>query len=249
MSDETTDPLDLDAIETRAIRALTAELLLGDHPEQDTHPEHHCHRCGRPNVHSWYADSATWNEVHGGGGPIWCPPCFTAAHEQITGRRTSWRLAPSELADEQRHLISSEATMRHERDAARAEAERLRSQLAGCVWAAPGRMAGEPCVGGTRVPAASVAAVVGDGGPDTINPADVPGLWLGVTAAGAQAATWWTHRQATRDRWVAADALRQFADDEEADPVRCTWGYPALMRQRADRIESRGLELPEVDHG
>jgi hypothetical protein len=86
----------------------------------DWHPEKYCHRCGQPNI-CWYADSAIWNEVHGGSGPIWCPVCFARAYEQTTARRVSWRLAPAERSDQVGHLIRSEAAMRHERDTARAE--------------------------------------------------------------------------------------------------------------------------------
>jgi hypothetical protein len=89
----------------------------------DWHPEKYCHRCGQPNI-NWYADSAIWNEVHGGSGPIWCPVCFARAYEQTTARRVSWRLAPVEKSDQLGHLIRSEAVMRHERDAARADRDR-----------------------------------------------------------------------------------------------------------------------------
>jgi uncharacterized protein (DUF433 family) len=109
-------------------------------------------------------------------------------------------------------------------------------------------MSGQPCVGGTRVTVASVAAVVGDGGPDTVNPDLVHEWYPGVSAEGAHAAMWWAGQQAARDRRVAAAALRRFADDEESDPYRCTWGYPALMRERADSIDAGTLTV-EVDDG
>jgi hypothetical protein len=95
----------------------------------DWHPEKYCHRCGQLNI-NWYADSAIWNEVHGGSGPIWCPVCFVRAYEQTTGRRVSWRLAPVEKSDQLGHLIRSEAAMRHERDAARAELATARVEIA-----------------------------------------------------------------------------------------------------------------------
>jgi hypothetical protein len=95
----------------------------------DWHPEKYCHRCGQPNI-NWYADSAIWNEVHGGSGPIWCPVCFARAYEQTTARRVSWRLAPVEKSDQLGHLIRSEAAMRHERDAARAELATARRDAA-----------------------------------------------------------------------------------------------------------------------
>jgi hypothetical protein len=95
----------------------------------DWHPEKYCHRCGRPNI-NWYADSAIWNEVHGGSGPIWCPACFARAYEQTTARRVSWRLAPVEKSDQLGHLIRSEAAMRHERDSARAELSTARRDAA-----------------------------------------------------------------------------------------------------------------------
>lgn len=104
----------------------------------DFHPEDFCHRCGRRNV-SWYADSAIWNEIHGGSGPIWCPVCFATAYEQQTGQRVSWRLAPRDLPDEAAHLVASEAAMRHERDRQRRELERLKREV-DTAWQAAGDM-------------------------------------------------------------------------------------------------------------
>jgi hypothetical protein len=102
----------------------------------DWHPEKYCHRCGQPNI-NWYADSAIWNEVHGGSGPIWCPVCFARAYEQTTARRVSWRLAPVEKSDQLGHLIRSEAVMRHERDAARAEVADVIARLRDALDAGP----------------------------------------------------------------------------------------------------------------
>jgi hypothetical protein len=102
----------------------------------DWHPEKYCHRCGQPNI-NWYADSAIWNEVHGGSGPIWCPVCFARAYEQTTARRVSWRLAPVEKSDQLGHLIRSEAAMRHERDAARAEVADVIARLRDALDAGP----------------------------------------------------------------------------------------------------------------
>lgn len=95
----------------------------------DWHPEDYCHRCGRRNI-SWYTDSAVWNQVHGGSGPIWCPVCFVTAYEQTTGLRPSWRLAPADRSDETGALIRSEAAMRHERDEAIAERDRYAEVVA-----------------------------------------------------------------------------------------------------------------------
>jgi hypothetical protein len=94
----------------------------------DWHPETYCHRCGRRNIWSWYADSAVWNEAEGDGGGILCPVCFVADHERVTGARTSWRLAPAGKTDEVGHLVRSEAEMRHQLDTARAELDTASSQ-------------------------------------------------------------------------------------------------------------------------
>lgn len=104
----------------------------------DFHPEAYCHRCGRPNI-GWYADSAIWNEVHGGSGPIWCPVCFARAYEEKTGQQVSWRLAPRDLSDEAAHLVASEAAMRHERNRMQRELERLKREV-DTAWQAAGDM-------------------------------------------------------------------------------------------------------------
>lgn len=64
----------------------------------DFHPEDYCHRCGRPNIPSWWVDSEEWNRAalpH----DILCPQCFVAAWTAVTGLTVSWelRLDPSTL--------------------------------------------------------------------------------------------------------------------------------------------------------
>lgn len=58
----------------------------------DFHPEDYCHRCGNPNVSSWWVDPYEWKLVYPDESPIVCPPCFVAAWEKAAGGRVSWEL-------------------------------------------------------------------------------------------------------------------------------------------------------------
>lgn len=65
----------------------------------DIHPEDYCHRCGNRNP-LWYADrddwltaTSAWAAETGREG-ICCPTCFAEMHQQATGRRTIWHIAP-----------------------------------------------------------------------------------------------------------------------------------------------------------
>jgi HAMP domain-containing protein len=58
-----------------------------------------------------------------------CPVCFVADHERVTGARTSWRLAPASKTDEVGHLVQSEAEMRHQLTAARAELAQVQGRV------------------------------------------------------------------------------------------------------------------------
>ena len=56
------------------------------------HPEDFCHRCGRPNVPSWFVASPLWNGAmrpQGEASEQWngivCPPCFVELYEATTG--------------------------------------------------------------------------------------------------------------------------------------------------------------------
>lgn len=40
-----------------------------------------CHDCGREQPLIWHADDALWKAVHGDGGGIYCPECFTKRAE------------------------------------------------------------------------------------------------------------------------------------------------------------------------
>ncbi len=73
-------------------------------PSHEGHPEDYCHRCGGPNIKTWFADSPLWNQVMRGGSinghepfnGIICPICFAAlAKEQ--GVATHWRLVAKDV--------------------------------------------------------------------------------------------------------------------------------------------------------
>ena len=76
-----------------AIEALSAEMRSG-------HPENYCHRCGGPNVLSWFAPSPLWNAVMRGGSiggdephdGIVCPVCFAVIARE-RGVATRWRFS------------------------------------------------------------------------------------------------------------------------------------------------------------
>lgn len=78
----------------------TAEII-------DGHPESYCHRCGGPNIVSWFADSPVWNQVMRGGSingdephdGIVCPVCF-AAMAYVQGVATRWRLSAEDVRGE-----------------------------------------------------------------------------------------------------------------------------------------------------
>lgn len=63
----------------------------------DWHPEHYCHRCGHPNVRSWWVASDLWNRVMVGHEHEWngivCPQCFDALAAEA-GITCSWELSP-----------------------------------------------------------------------------------------------------------------------------------------------------------
>ena len=69
----------------------------------DFHPEDYCHRCGRPNLQSWFVASDLWNAAMRGpdgavieGYPpseIVCPQCFSQADERLLdGGYRTWQL-------------------------------------------------------------------------------------------------------------------------------------------------------------
>lgn len=65
----------------------------------DCHPEDFCHRCGAKNP-SWWTDRETWLAAtrswaaETGREGICCPTCFAEMHEEETGSRVLWHLAP-----------------------------------------------------------------------------------------------------------------------------------------------------------
>jgi len=74
----------------------------------DFHPEDFCHRCGRPNIQSWFVASPLWNAairnedgtVRDGYPPseIICPQCFTQADEaMLGGGYRTWELVPERV--------------------------------------------------------------------------------------------------------------------------------------------------------
>ncbi|PRX91931.1 DUF433 domain-containing protein [Allonocardiopsis opalescens] len=58
-------------------------------------------------------------------------------------------------------------------------------ELSSSVWVSPDRLAGQPCVGGTRVPTGTVSGLVPDVGEE-----GVAEFYPSVTPAGARAAVW-----------------------------------------------------------
>lgn len=70
----------------------------------DEHPEHHCARCGGPNI-TWHAPSPLWNEVMRGGDinaaelydGIVCPVCFAQLAE-AQGIAGLWRVDAARVA-------------------------------------------------------------------------------------------------------------------------------------------------------
>lgn len=61
----------------------------------DFHPEDYCHRCGRPNVDSWYVDPELWRQAVSQGDlyTVLCPQCFTKAWEEMAGQSVTWVLS------------------------------------------------------------------------------------------------------------------------------------------------------------
>lgn len=67
----------------------------------DFHAERYCHRCGRPNIWSWFTENALWNAAEGDDSGILCPVCFVADYERATGQqeRITWRVVPENAGE------------------------------------------------------------------------------------------------------------------------------------------------------
>ena len=109
------------------------------------------------------------------------------------------------------------------RDAARTELADLRESLAGCVWMAPGRMSGDPCVGGTRIPAGIIAGLAADG----LSGEEIRTSYPSVSDAGVAAAVAWQQARDTALETLQAVGRRLHEATREPHP------YPALLTDEA----------------
>ncbi len=66
----------------------------------DFHPEAFCHRCGRPNLWSWYVDDTEWQVAVSDTARILCPQCFVALWKEMTGFEGTWELRLDPLTDQ-----------------------------------------------------------------------------------------------------------------------------------------------------
>ncbi len=66
----------------------------------DFHPEDFCHRCGLPNLSSWYVNSTEWQVAVSDVARILCPQCFVALWKEATGFGGTWELRLDPLTDQ-----------------------------------------------------------------------------------------------------------------------------------------------------
>jgi uncharacterized protein (DUF433 family) len=137
------------------------------------------------------------------------------------------------LTDVRARIAADLVDAREEVEQLRADRTWLRERLDGCVWVAPGRRSGEPCLGGTRLSASIVAGLAADG----LSGEQIRESYPGASDAGVKAAVAFTGWLAGRQ----ADALN-WAAGRPGGPV-----LSSELRRWAAEVRAGRLSIPTTD--
>jgi uncharacterized protein (DUF433 family) len=149
------------------------------------------------------------------------------------------------IADAVMAVVGPElARLRDEATDEFAVAARLMEDLAAAVWFAPNRMAGQACVGGTRVLATTIAGLAPDTGLD-----GVADFYPSVSAAGAAAAVAFVERYIPADRVdeLAAENARLRADLDAATRFSIPAGLGFVEVRKDPALDSRQWSTHRCD--
>ena len=163
--------------------------------------------------------------------------CAERSYADLVAERVTLAMRCVEMERQRTEDHAFIDTVADERDAVRAELADLRESLAGCVWMAPGRMSGDPCIGGTRIPAGIIAGLAADG----LSGDEIRTSYPSVSDAGVAAAVAFAG-------WLVAmpaDALDWAADDMDSPDGTFT-DHPAARKLRfwATGVRSGMLTIP-----
>jgi uncharacterized protein (DUF433 family) len=118
----------------------------------------------------------------------------------------------------------------------------LRESLAGSVWMAPGLKRGEPCIGGTRILASTIAGLAADG----LSGEEIRASYPTVTDAGVAAAVAWRERLVAVRRDIAVLVLMAASRDTNClDDSELLVDMAAEARSGARTVPTTG---EETDH-